>query len=278
MRQADYIFKRLLEEVVYTGEKDINPRPKWQDGTPAHSYFLTQFFEKYDTEHGEVPITSLRKIYVRKAIEEMLVIYQLQSSKLSDFHDHGIFWWDDFGMPDGTIGQRYGATVKRYNLVDKVLNSLKNDPFGRRHIISLWQEKDLNEPAKLPPCAFQTMFSVRTNENGEYLLDCTLIQRSNDIGPAMHVNLMQYHALQLAFCKHLGYKCGNFARFTQNIHLYDRHIKQAQEMIERKGQDEEPKFILDVPDGTNFYDIKASDFKLTGYKPCEPQLKFEIAV
>lgn len=280
-REVDLKFKRVMKEILHTNWVDEGPRPRWEsDGEPAHSIFLTQYHEKYHTEAGEVPITSLRSIHVNKALEEIFWIYQDQSSDLALLEARGVHWWNNWALEDGTIGERYGKTVKNYDLMNRLLDGLVNNPFGRRHIINLWQETDLAQEAKLPPCAFETIWSVRPSnmKEGKLALDCTLNQRSNDVGPAMHINLMQYHGLQLAVAKHCGYEVGNFVRNTQNIHLYDRHVPAAKEMLARTGQETEPRFYLNVPDKTNFYDIKASDFVLENYHPVKPQLKFELAV
>lgn len=277
-RSVDKKFKQLFSKILSEGQYDENPRPVWEsDKSPAHSLFITQEVLKYDTEHGEVPITSLRPIYFKKAIEELLWIYQDQSSNLELLEERGVHWWENWKLEDGTIGQRYGATVRRYDLVNKLLKGLKEDPFGRRHIMNMWQEKDLLETGALHPCAYETLWSVRKKSN-EYYLDCTLVQRSSDFIVAGFINEMQYHALQLAFSKHLSYKVGNFMHVIQNVHIYDRHIETAKEIIKNIGQQDEPEFSLNVPDGTDFYSIKSSDFILKNYNPCKKAFKFELAV
>lgn len=279
MNKADIIFKENIKEIIDNGCWDENPRPKYEsDGLPAHSVFISQVFEQYDLQKGELPLTTLRPIRIEKAIEEMLWIYQDQTSDLQVLKDkHGIFWWDAWGIGDGTIGQRYGATVSRYDLMNNLLNGLKNDPFGRRHIINLLQETDLRETDGLYPCAFQTLWTVRTNSHKERFLDCTLVQRSSDYLVAGHINMIQYVALQMMVAHECGFKVGKFARLTQNLHIYDRHIEQAYELLKREPSKEKPSLILDA-EGKSFYEIKASDFKLVNYEPVKPQLKFELGI
>lgn len=277
-RLADQYFKSLMTKIEKEGTWDENPRPRYEsDGKPASSIFLTQVMMKYDYQKNQTPITSLRPIYIRSAIEEVLWIYQDATSDLTALEARSVYWWENWKLTDGTIGQRYGATVARYDLVNRLLKGLKEDPFGRRHIMNLWQESDLAEVGALHPCAYETLWSVR-RVDGDLFLDCTLIQRSSDFLVAGFINQMQYHALQLAFAKHLSYQVGTFTHFIQNVHVYDRHFLQLKEMSAREGQKEEPQFILDKPDGTPFETIQASDFKLTNYRPVHPQLKFELAV
>ena len=175
MNKTDRIFRENILEIINNGYTDENQkvRPIYKDGIPAHTIFITQVVETYDICNNEFPITTLRPIAITKGIEEILWIYQDQTSDLNILKDkHGITWWDEWNIGDNTIGQRYGATVKKYNLMNKLLDGLKNEPYGRRHIINLYQYSDFEETEGLYPCAFETQWSVR----GEYL-DMTLSQR-----------------------------------------------------------------------------------------------------
>jgi thymidylate synthase len=277
MNKADLIHKQFIEQILGEGTWDENPRPKYEDGTPAHSIFITQAFEQYDLSKGELPITTLRPIHIKKAIREILWIYQDQSNSLDLLEEkYGIYWWRPWGVGDGTIGQRYGATVKRYELILNLLNGILNDPFGRRHIMNLLQEIDLKETKGLYPCAFQTLWSVRKYKDDMYL-DCTLTQRSSDYLVAGHINMIQYVALQMMVAHELGMKVGKFARFTQNLHIYDRHIEQAKEILSRKASDKQPRLVLNA-EGKHFFEIEESDFELLDYEPVKPQLKFDLGI
>src|SRR5690606_4197207 len=120
-------------------------------------------------------------------------------------------------------GQRYGATIKKYNLMNNLLNGLEKEPFSRRHIINMYQYDDFNETSGLYPCAYETIWSVRENNNN-LILDLTLIQGSNDYIMAGYINKIQYVVLQMMVCGHLGYKPGKFCHFVENLHIYDRHF------------------------------------------------------
>ena len=284
MNKADFIFKQNIERILEEGTWDENPRPRYaSDGKPAHSRFITQVFEEYDLYKGELPITTLRPIHIMKAISEILWIYQDQSSELFLLKEkHGIHWWDSWNIGDNTIGQRYGATIKRYDLMNKFLKVLESDPFGRRHIISMWQEKDLKETEGLYPCAFQLLGSVRNShifKDGREMkfFDLTLIQRSSDYGVAGHINMMQYVAWQMMVAHHLGFLVGKFARFTQNLHIYSRHVEQLKEILNREPSSIQPKLILNA-EGKGFYDITVDDFQLIDYHPVKPQLKFDLGI
>lgn len=279
MNKADEIFKTNINNILMYGSMDENPRPKYKDGTPAHSMYITQVFEKYDLSKNEFPITTLRPIAINNGIKEIQWIYQDQTSSLSVLEDdYGIGWWRDWQVGDtDEIGRRYGATVKKHDLMNKLLKGLEEDPYSRRHLLSLWQEDDFKETDGLLPCAFMTMFTVRNMRDGKYL-DMTLTMRSSDYLVAGHINRMQYVAFQMMVAKHCGYKVGFFSIFTQNLHIYDRHVEQAKELLKRTPSDKTPVLKLNVPDGTNFYEINYTDFELVDYEPVKPQLKFELGI
>lgn len=265
MIKVDKYYINNLNNILNEGSWDENPRPKYKDGTPAHSKFITQVFEKYDISKGEFPITTLRNTAVKTGIKEILWIYQKQSNNLSEAHDLGIKWWDDWDIGNGTIGQRYGATVSKYRFVDQILDSLKYDTFSRRHIINMYQQKDLNETIGLYPCAYETIWSVRKIDN-EYYLDLTLIQRSNDYIMAGYINKTQYVAFQMMVAGHLNHetnkkwKYGKFCHLTQNLHIYDRHFDAINELLQKVPSTIQPK--IELIENKNFYDYTIDDFKI----------------
>lgn len=265
------ISKILSEGTSTEGHK---VRPVYEDGEPAHTIFINQIVEKYDISKGEFPITTLRPIYIKKAIGEILWIYQEQSNDLDLLaNKYGVTWWDSWEVDNTrTIGQRYGATVKKYDLMNKLLDGLKNEPYTRRHIMNLYQYSDFEETKGLNPCAFMTVWTVR----GQYL-DMTLTQRSNDYLVAGHINKMQYVALMMMVAKHVGLKPGVFMHVVDNLHIYDRHIEQAKEMLSRTPSDKLPKLTL-KEGKDNFYDFTVDDFELIDYEPVKPQLKFELGI
>lgn len=264
MNKADFYYKKNLTEILENLNTDENPRPKYADGTLAHSYFITQVFEEYNINKGEFPLTTLRNTAIKTGIKEIMWIYQDQTNSLSEARNRGILWWDEWNIGDDTIGQRYGATVKKWDLMNKLLKNLKEDPFSRRHIINMLQESDLQETKGLYPCAYETIWSVRKSNN-EYYLDLTLNQRSNDYIMAGYINKIQYVALQMMICSHLGYKVGKFCHFVQNLHIYDRHIDAAKEILERDSiENINPRIELNV--NKNFYDITVEDFNIYDIK------------
>ncbi|MGQ9412849.1 thymidylate synthase [Streptococcus pluranimalium] len=279
MTKADDIFKANIKRILDEGVMSEQARPKYKDGRTANSRYVTGSFAEYDLAKGEFPITTLRPIPIKSAIKEVLWIYQDQSNSLDVLEDkYNVHYWNDWEV-DGsrTIGQRYGAVVKKHDIIAKILKQLEENPWNRRNVISLWDYEAFEETGGLLPCAFQTMFDVR-RVDGEIYLDATLTQRSNDMLVAHHINAMQYVALQMMIAKHFGWKIGKFFYFINNLHIYDNQFEQANELLNREASDCQPRLVLNVPEKTNFFDIKAEDFSLVDYDPVKPQLSFDLAI
>lgn len=283
MTKGDVYTKEILTRILEEGCLDKNPRPKYADGTPAHTLSVNHGMCTYDLTKGESPLITLRPIAVKSSIGELLWIYQDESNDLNVLRDkYGVTWWDEWDIGNRTIGSVYGETVRRHELVKRLLKGLKEDPDGRRHIICLWQEDDFKEPHGLKPCAFMTEWNVRHGKDGIDYLDMCLIQRSSDFATAGCINQVQYLVFLHLVARHLGLTPGRFSWFYNNIQIYDRHIEQAKELIAREPVDCEPKIWLN-PEKTNFYDFTVDDIKITGYPRSEikeknPQMKFDLGI
>jgi len=261
MNKADKYYIQNITKIMSEGSWDENPRPKYPDGEPAYSKFITGVFEEYDILKGEFPIPTIRNTAIKTGIREIFWIYQEQSSSLDVAHKMGINWWDEWDIGDGTIGQRYGDTIRKYDLMNQLLDGLVNDPFGRRHIISMFQYEDLRLTKGLFPCAYETLWSVR-KVGKDKVLDMTLIQRSSDYIVANYINKIQYVVLQMMVAGHCGYNVGKFCHLVQNLHIYDRHFDAVSELLGKKPLDIQPKLIL--KENKNFYDYTINDFEIVG--------------
>ena len=271
--RTDLIFKQNIRRILTDGSVDKDPRAYWSDGQPAHSYYLTQIFETYELTYGEFPITSLRKIPWMSAIQEILWIYQDQSNDLQLLRDkYKIRWWDSWESNDlpGTIGLRYGHTIRKHDQMKNLIQGIKSNPNGRRHIMTLWDWEDFRSSDGLFPCAYETLWAVRDG-----YLDCTLIQRSQDYLVAGHINKIQYVALQMIVAAECGLKVGKFSHFVNNLHIYDRHLDAAVFLLDIKPSDKNPKLIYTpAPLGQ----ITINNFELQDYEPKTNHLSFEVAV
>ena len=291
MNLADELLIRDIKHILKDGCKDQNPRPKYKDGTPAYTYFVTHNIRQYDLSKGEFPIILLRPIAWKSAIKEILWIYQKKSDSLDMLrNEFGIKYWDDWESKNypGTINS-YGSIINKYDLFNKrVLNDIKENPYGRYHVCSMWQEEVFNKSDfdGLKPCCYETIWTVR----GEYL-DMFLNQRSGDMltaSGAGGVNEVQYAALLMMVARHAGYKPGKFTHFIANEQLYDRHLEQANELLNRFENMRQDEFFHDkyykMPqlklneDKKNFYDITIDDFEMVNYDPIKPQITLELGI
>ncbi len=292
---------------VGSSEKVVEKDNEVQIWVPAHTISLNQGIEcTYDLSRGESPMITLRPIATKASIAEILWIYQKESSDLVEFdellgkrtweEDHKVNnWWLDWALKekDGSfalnekghpyIGSCYGETVSRRHMLKKeVIEAIKNNPDGRRHITCLWQQDDFNEPHGLKPCAFLTIWNVRHEWDGKDYLDMTMVQRSSDFATAGCINQVQYAALQKMVAKELGLIPGTFTWKPVNIQLYDRHIDQAIEMLEREPVNCKAEIVLNKK-VENFDDFTPDDVKIDDYpreliKTKNPQLKFPLGI
>lgn len=285
MNRADEYLIETLKELRDTPYRDDNPRPKYKDGTPAYSKYITQKVFKYNIASGEFPIPTLRPTAIKMAIKEMFWIYQKQSNILKDAHDLGITWWDDWDIGDGTIGARYGYTVDKHGLMDKLLIGLGNNPFGRRNMLNLYQESDFEESGGLYPCCFLSKYTVREHKyfNGYVrYIDVTLDSRSSDFITAGFINQIQYVALAMMVCGHLSYitgldyRVGDFMFVGENVHMYERHEWAIEELLSRTPSSEQPK--IELLSNKNFYDYTIDDFKITVPKIEKLSKALELAI
>jgi len=283
MTKGDIYTKEILQRILDEGCMDVNPRPHYEDGTPAHTLSVNHGMCTYDLTKGESPLITLRPIATKSAIGELLWIYQDESNNLDLLRDkYNVTWWDEWDLGDRTIGSVYGETIRRYKSVKNLLEGLRDNPDGRRHIISLWQENEFKEPHGLKPCAFMTQWNVRHGNDGVDYLDMCLTQRSSDFCTAGCINQVQYLVFLHLVSRHLGYTPGRFTWFYNNIQIYDRHIEQAKELIAREPVDCNPEIWLN-PDINNFYDFTPNDIEVRGYprvliKEKNPQMRFEIGI
>ena len=291
--QADAYFRECLREVRDLGKWDENPRPKWADGTPAHSKFITQKTFDYRIDKGELPLISLRNTAIQGGWYDMEAIYIKQTNIIEEMHPSIHNWWAPFVVDvnvDGhsmrsSIGQTYGHTVKRYGLVDKLLKGMLENPYGRRHMMNLWQEQQqVEDPKALVPCAYETLYSLEEDlDTGNWYVDMTLSQRSQDFLMTASINPIQYVMLGKAICGHLSFHSGveytlrKFKYNVNNLHIYDRHLFAIEELLSRPEQAGRP--TIELPEAKDFYRYVYGDFIINMNSPTlKLSQKLELAV
>lgn len=276
MSKADKIFVDMCNDIIENGwsDEETNVRPRWEDGTPAHTIKKFGVVNRYNLAE-EFPILTLRPTYLKSAIDEILWIWQKKSNNINDLGSH---IWDSWANEDGSIGKAYGyqMSVKHkypegeFDQVDRVLFDLKNNPHSRRIMTNIYVHQDLSE-MNLYPCAYSMTFNVTGNT-----LNAILNQRSQDILAANAWNVSQYAALVHMFAQVSGLQVGEFVHVIADAHIYDRHIPIIKELIKRE-QFDAPKLIINK-DITNFYDFTVNDFVLENYKAGEQIKNIPVAV
>ena len=276
MSYADRVYIENCRDILDNGfyDTDLDVRPRWDDGTPAHTVKKFCITNRYDLRK-EFPIMTLRKTGVKNCIDEILWIWQKKSNKISELNSH---IWDSWAGEDGTIGKAYGYQLGvkhkyregEFDQVDRVLYDLKHNPASRRIMTNIYTHADLHE-MNLYPCAYSMTFNV----TGKYL-NGILNQRSQDMLTANNWNVVQYATLVIMLAKVTGLTPGEFVHVIADAHVYDRHVPLC-EMLFTRPQYDAPKLVIkrDVKD---FYDFKVEDFELVDYKYTPLGAKIEVAV
>lgn len=276
MSYADRVFCNNIKAILENGvsDKDLKVRPHWEDGTPAHTIKLFGVVNRYDLSK-EFPIMTLRRTYLKSAVDELLWIWQKKSNNIHELKSHV---WDEWADENGSIGKAYGYQlgVKHkykegmFDQVDRVLYDLKNNPQSRRILTNIYNHHDLSEMA-LYPCAYSMTFNVSGNK-----LNAILNQRSQDMITANNWNVVQYAVLVHMFAQVSDLVPGELVHVIADAHIYDRHIPIAEEMIQNE-QFDAPEFTLN-PSVQDFYQFTTDDIKLENYKYNKKKYDIPIAI
>lgn len=304
---VDKIFKSNLKLLMTQPWEDVK-RPHYNDGENVKVKRLLQVCNQYDLRR-EFPISTIRPLNLKGCIKEVSWIWQKRSV---DCDKLGLKIWDQWKDEDNRIPGCYGDMVDRYvvmsktqdfnewkpitleslcsvfgnvdiignkvvgygllNQTDYILWCLKNDPSSRRIVASMLLP-EMNALKPLEECAFQINLSVKGDE-----LYMTLYQRSLDMVTANFWNVAQYAALMMMFAHDAGLKPAVLTHFIQDMHLYDRHEKVAEELLKRRIEGPIAQVSISTRmQGKGFYDFTPDDFEIWNYEP-QPQVKFEVAV
>ena len=276
MSRADEIFKENCREILTHGvwDTDLNVRPHWEDGTPAHTVKKFGIVNRYNLQE-EFPILTLRRTYMKTSIDELLWIWQQKSNNIKDLRGH---IWDSWADENGSIGKAYGYQlgVKHHypegdmDQVDRVLYDLKHNPASRRILTNIYNFEDLHEMA-LYPCAYSMTFNVSGNT-----LNAILNQRSQDMLAANNWNVVQYAVLVHMMAQVSGLVPGELVHVIADAHIYDRHVPVIEELLKREGRPA-PKFVMDESI-TDFYQFTRDSFRLEGYEPHDFDVKIPVAI
>ena len=275
MSRADEIFVANMKDIMTNGVWDTSlpVRPRWSDGTPAHTVKKFGIVNRYDLSQ-EFPILTVRRTALKTAIDELLWIWQKKSNNVRDLHSK---IWDQWADENGSIGKAYGYQlgIKHhykegdFDQVDRVIYDLKNNPASRRIMTNIYNFADLHE-MNLYPCAYSMTFNVSGDR-----LNGILNQRSNDMLTANNWNVAQYAVLLIMLAQVSGLKAGELVHVIADAHIYDRHIPIVEEII-KMPMYPAPRLEVD-PDIKNFYDFTVDSFKLVDYKCNDKKYTIPVA-
>ena len=276
MSKADDLFIAMCKDIIENGydTKGEKVRPKWEDGTSAYTIKRFGVVNRYNLAE-EFPAITLRKTYIKSAIDELLWIWQKKSNNVNELKSH---IWDSWADETGSIGKAYGYQMGvkhqykegRMDQTDRVIFDLKNNPYSRRIMTNIYVHNDLHE-MHLYPCAYSMTFNVTKEKDSEKLtLNAILNQRSQDVLAANNWNVCQYAVLVHMLAQVCGMKAGEFVHVIADAHIYDRHVPMIEELISREPLPA-PTFWLN-PEITDFYDFTPDDVRLDRYET-HPQIK-----
>lgn len=276
MSRADEIFIQNMNDILENGFSDENlpVRPKWEDGTPAHTIKKFGIVNRYNLQE-EFPIVTIRRTAFKSCLDELLWIWQKKSNNIHDLHSH---IWDSWADENGSIGKAYGYQLGKkaiykegeFDQVDRVLFDLKNNPTSRRIMTNIYNFEDLHE-MNLYPCAYSVTFNVTGDT-----LNGILNQRSNDMLTANNWNVAQYALLLHMFAQVSGLKAGTLIHVIADAHIYDRHVPLVRKVI-AKTPHPAPKLWIN-PEVKDFYAFTTDDFKLIDYEFEVLEEKIPVAV
>ena len=276
MSKADKIFVENMKDILNNGfwDTELNVRPKWEDGTPAHTVKKFGVVNRYNLKE-ELPILTIRKTAFKNCLDEILWIWQKKSNNIHDLHSH---IWDSWADKSGSIGKAYGYQLGKkskypegeFDQVDRVLFDLKNNPQSRRIMTNIYNFEDLHE-MHLYPCAYSMTFNVSGKT-----LNGILNQRSNDMLTANNWNVLQYSLLLMMFAQVSNLEVGELVHVISDAHIYDRHVDIVKEVIKKK-QHKAPRLIMDK-NIKSFYDFTVDSFKLEDYEFEPLDKKIPVAI
>ncbi len=276
MSRADEIFIENCKDILANGvwDTDREVRPRWEDGAPAHTVKKFGIVNRYRLSE-EFPILTIRRTFLKSAIDELLWIWQAKSNNVNELRTRV---WDAWADETGSIGKAYGYQlgIKHHypegdmDQVDRVIWDLKHNPASRRIMTNIYNHADLSEMA-LYPCAYSMTFNVSGNT-----LNAILNQRSQDMLAANNWNVVQYAVLTHMLAQVAGLKAGELVHVIADAHIYDRHIPAVEEIIANPPK-AAPRFIID-PAVDDFYKFTRDSFRLEGYEYSELSSRIPVAV
>ncbi len=258
----------LLDHVLKNGNKKED-----RTGTGTISTFGYQM--RFNLQEG-FPLLTTKKLHLKSIIYELLWFLN-GDTNVKYLNDHKVSIWDEWADEHGDLGNIYGYQWRSWpapngesiDQISQIIDSIKNNPDSRRHIVSAWNVADLKNMA-LPPCHILFQFYVADGK-----LSCQLYQRSADIFLGVPFNIASYAILLKMVAQATGLEPYEFVHTLGDAHIYLNHIEQVKLQLSR-----EPKLLPNLkmnPDKKDIFSFEFDDFVLENYDP-HPHIKGAISV
>ena len=269
----------LLQHIIDNGFQKGD-----RTGTGTKSVFGYQM--RFNLEDG-FPLLTTKKVHLRSIIHELLWLIN-GDTNIKYLHDNKVSIWDEWADENGDLGPIYGAQWRNWNNegIDQIadlIDSIKNNPNSRRHIVTAWNPSVLPDEkskdfaknvadgkAALPPCHAFFQFYVADNK-----LSCQLYQRSADVFLGVPFNIASYSLLTMMIAQVCGLGLGDFVHTFGDVHIYNNHIKQVKLQLSREPR-QLPTMKLN-PEVKSIFDFKYEDFKLENYNPHDA-IKADVSI
>ncbi|MFM7104769.1 MAG: thymidylate synthase [Flavobacteriales bacterium] len=264
MKQYHDLLTLLLEQGVYKDDRT---------GTGTHSVFGHQM--RFNLQEG-FPLLTTKKLHVRSIIYELLWFLRGETN-IAYLKENGVSIWDEWADANGNLGPVYGYQWRSWpnpdgthtDQITKLIDGLKRNPNGRRHIVSAWNPSFIDQMA-LPPCHCLFQFYV-----AEGRLSCQLYQRSCDTFLGVPFNIASYALLTMMVAQVCDLQPGDFVWTGGDVHLYSNHTEQARIQLSR---DIRPLPTLKInPEVKDLFAFRFEDFTLENYDP-HPHIKAAVAI
>ena len=265
MKQYLDLLQHILDDGFQKGDRT---------GTGTISVFGHQM--RFNLNDG-FPLLTTKKVHLRSIIHELLWLIS-GDTNIKYLHDNKVSIWDEWADNKGDLGPVYGAQWRNWNnegidQIADVIDSIKNNPNSRRHIVTAWNPSVLPDErskdfaanvaagkAALPPCHAFFQFYVADNK-----LSCQLYQRSADVFLGVPFNIASYSLLTMMIAQVCGLELGDFVHTFGDVHIYNNHIEQVKLQLSR-----EPRPLPTMrlnPEIKSIFDFKYEDFELVDYDP-----------
>ena len=275
MKQYLDLLQHILDNGFQKGDRT---------GTGTKSVFGYQM--RFNLEEG-FPLLTTKKVHLRSIIHELLWLIK-GDTNIKYLHDNKVSIWDEWADANGDLGPIYGAQWRNWNnegidQIAELIESIKNNPNSRRHIVTAWNPSVLPDEkskdfaknvadgkAALPPCHAFFQFYVADNK-----LSCQLYQRSADVFLGVPFNIASYSLLTMMIAQVCGLGLGDFVHTFGDVHIYNNHIEQVKLQLSR-----EPRHLPTMklnPEIKSIFDFKYEDFKLEDYNPHDA-IKAEVSI